>query len=92
MQIMIDCYGHPAASERFQRENFRKRPYLVDRADDSTTYLCFDAAPRRAIHRISVNENVTEIKWAFGSWEDREFLDYSATLNEPLPVDETDIG
>lgn len=92
MLVMIDCYGHPASSERFQRGDFRKKPYLVDKASESVTYVCFDGTAKRAIHRISVFGTVTEIKWAFGAWTNRASLNYSATLNDPVSVDEADLG
>ena len=91
MQIMIDCYGHPASSERYQRDNFKKKAFLVDKADDDVTYVCFDASELRAIHRITIDGDVTEVRWAFGRWEDRENLDYSKTLNEPIMVDDADL-
>ena len=92
MLVMIDCYGHPATSERFQRENFRKRPYLIDKRSDSVTYVCFDATAKCAIHRISVYDTETEIRWAFGAWANRASLNYSATLNDPITVDDADLG
>lgn len=86
MNIMIDCYEHPASSERYQRANFEKKAYLVDKSSESTTYVCFSSNPKRAIHRISVSGDVTEIAWAFGEWEDRESLTFETDLNTPLNI------
>lgn len=92
MNIMIDCYEHPASSERYQRANFEKKAYLVDKSSESTTYVCFSSNPKRAIHRISVSGDVTEIAWAFGEWDNRTTLNFVNTLNDPIVIDETDLA
>ena len=82
--MLIDCYGYQSNSERYQRANFEKKAYLVDKVNDETTYICFDRSRIRPIHRIVVSGTVTEITWALGAWEDRAVLDYRSTLNEPI--------
>ena len=86
---MIDCYGHDATSERFQKREYRKHPYLIDSAE-GTTYVCFSKSAKRPIHRIVENGGNTEILWAFGSWDERASLNYTSTLNDPIMISEED--
>ena len=86
MQTMIDCYGHPANSERYQRKNFAPKPFLVEKSGNSVTYVCFYDKPIRAIHKITVEGTLTTIAWAWGAWEDRESLEYVTPLDTPITV------
>ncbi len=88
--MMIDCYGHAATSERYQRRDYRKLPYLIA-ADGGTTYVCFSKSAKRPIHRIVESGGGTEVLWAFGAWDNRANLTYAATLNDPLTVDDADV-
>ena len=90
MTTLIDCYGHIASSKRYQRRDYKKQPYLIA-SDGEVTYICFSRAAKRPIHRIVENGGDTEILWAFGAWEDRANLTYTATLNDALAVDDTDV-
>ena len=87
--MMIDCYGHSATSERYQKRDYGKRPYLIDSVG-GTTYVCFSKASKRPIHRIVEGDGGTEILWAFGAWENRANLTYAATLNDPLTIADED--
>ena len=92
MNVTIDCYGNrnDRVSDRFNTPRGKKRPYLVDEAGNGVTYVCFDNTPERAIQRSVKTGNITTIAWAFGAWDNRANLSYTATLNEPLTVDMED--
>ncbi|PWM79118.1 MAG: hypothetical protein DBX90_09385 [Lentisphaerae bacterium] len=87
MKQLIDCYGYPSFSERYQRRGFEKKAFQVDAAAEGITYICFDSVTPRPIHRITVAGGITTIQWAFGDWENRAALDYSHTLNEPIEIE-----
>ena len=91
--VTIDCFGnrndlHPG---RFNSPAGKKRPYIVDEAGNGVTYVCFDNKPKRTIQRSIKTDNVTTITWAFGSWDDRATLNYTATLSETLTVAVEDV-
>lgn len=90
MEKLIDCYGHPASSERYQKFDYAKRPYMVAEADGAT-YMCFSKAAKRPIHRYTEADGVTKCEWAFGAWEDRANLSYTATLNDAIAVNVEDL-
>ena len=80
--MQIDCYGFEATSVFFQRK--RLQPHRVI-ADGDVTYLCFDDAPERCVHRIFQANGETVIEWAFGAWENRTSLAY-IPINKTLEV------
>ena len=92
IKVTIDCYGNrnDRAGARFNTPAGKKRPYLIDEAGNGVTYVCYDNAPRRAIQKGVKTGNITTIAWAFGEWDNRANLTYTATLNETLTVDMED--
>ena len=77
--MQIDCYGFDATSVFFQRK--RLQPYRIVESGD-VTYICFNDAQIRPIHRITKNGSETVIEWAYGPWGRRVSLDY-------IPINKT---
>ncbi len=80
--MQIDQYGFEATSEYFHRRMLQ--PYRVAETE-GVTYICFDAAPRRPIHRVTKTAAETVVEWAYGAWADRETLVY-VPINRTLEV------
>ena len=83
--MQIDCYGFDATSIHFQRRKLH--PYVI-RCTGDIHYICFSDDTIRPIHRITQSPDVGEtiIEWAYGRWEDAEYLDYHP-INETLEVE-----
>ena len=77
--MQIDCYGFDATSVFFQRK--RLQPYRIVESGD-VTYICFNDAQIRPIHRITKNGSETVVEWAYGPWGRRVSLDY-------IPINKT---
>ena len=77
--MQIDCYGFDATSVFFQRR--RLQPYRIVESGD-VTYICFNDAQIRPIHRITKNGSETVVEWAYGPWGRRVSLDY-------IPINKT---
>ena len=71
--MQIDPYGFDATSVYFHRRKLQ--PYRVAETA-GVTYICFDDAPLRPIHRVTKNASETVIEWAYGAWDERENLVY----------------
>ena len=57
--MQIDCYGFDATSVFFQRK--RLQPYRIVESGD-VTYICFNDAQIRPIHRITKNGSETVVE------------------------------
>jgi len=77
--MQIDQYGFEATSEFFQRRKLQ--PYRIA-VSGNVTYICFDNASRRPIHRITRTDTETVVEWAFGYWNRRAELTY-------IPINQT---
>ena len=77
--MQIDCYGFDATSVFFQRR--RLQPYRISESGD-VTYICYDDAQVRPIHRITKNGSETVVEWAYGPWGRRVSLEY-------IPINKT---
>ena len=77
--MQIDCYGFDATSVFFQRR--RLQPHRIVESGD-VTYICYDDGDSRPIHRITKNGSETVVEWAYGSWNERESLNY-------IPINKT---
>lgn len=74
--MQIDHYGFEATSQYFHRRELE--PYLIKRADETTTFVCFHDADPRPIHKI-VSDAATgdiAVTWAYGNWADAAALHY----------------
>ena len=82
--MQIDCYGFEATSQFFKRANLTA--YMVKNVD-GVVYVCYAASLVGPIHRIDrAEDGSTRLMWAYGKWEDAEFLDY-VPINETLDVE-----
>ena len=82
--MIVDCFGRRAGSAEF-RSPVEPLPYLYD------AYVCFDEAPKRAIHRITTgSDGVKKVEFAYGAWADRGSLTYQPIngVNGKLEVTE----
>lgn len=89
-RVTIDCFGNrnDLAPERFNNVRGEKRPCLVDTRED-VTYMAFARAScgPQPIHRITVvDDNVTMILWAYGSWDNREHLVYENGMQDVMTI------
>jgi len=80
--MQIDQYGFEATSEYFHRRKLQ--PYRIAE-NGAVTYLCFDDAPLRPIHRVTKTATETVVEWAYGAWAERESLVY-VPINQTLEV------
>lgn len=77
----FDCYGHP-----FGASSKPKQAYEVVE-NDGTTYIRFSPRDKGAIHKIVESNGTTTIKWTYGSWSNKENLEYTLTLNQPFVIE-----
>lgn len=83
--MIIDCYGFTYKSEFFQRQ---KKHLAESITNAGITYSRFSTMDIGPIHMIDDTTSANpKMRWAYGSWEDRENLTYTADLNTPLDVD-----
>ena len=90
MKICIDCYGNQPDKNpgMFLSPDGIKPACLVDSKVDGVTYMCFRNVPDpQPIHRVLVDNGVTQILWAYGPWSNRDKLSYETDLCTPLIVD-----
>lgn len=68
-----DIYGRPRNAFYWGQP---AQAYMIDEADENTTYICFYDTAERMIHRIKKDGTVTTIERAWGAWENRASLSY----------------
>ena len=77
----FDCYGHP-----FGNPGKPKKAYEVVE-NNGTTYIRFNPRDKGAIHKIVESNGVTTIKWTYGSWANKENLNYNLSLEQPFVIE-----
>lgn len=90
MKTCIDCYGNrlDLSPYRYLTQFGQKSPYLVDAVTEGVTYICFyDTTDNQPIQRITEQDGVTEILWAYGKWSNRTTLSYEMPLSKPLIIE-----
>lgn len=83
--LLIDCYGHPVRSRRYQNQLYAKTPFLIKKIGEAT-YICFDDLPMRPIHKIVGEGGETTVTWGYGAWTEAESLDYSTPINKSIAI------
>lgn len=88
-KILIDCFGHPSTSHRYQDRRYDKHAVRIVTGAEGVTYLCFGRRELQPVQRIRKDADTGEtiLEWAFGRWAERESLVYDHTLNDPIAVD-----
>lgn len=84
--MKIDCYGFKETSVDY----FKRKLSAVDVATSGTyTYIRYSKEDSGPIHRIEENASgITYIRWAYGAWDNRASLTYTADLNSPIKIND----
>ena len=82
--MLIDSYGNKSISVDYFK---RKKQFHESVKDGNFTYIRFSTDATGPIHRIdeSIADN-PKLLWAYGAWEDRATLTYTADLNTPIDI------
>lgn len=83
--MKIDCYGYRETS----RDYFKRVKKASDIAETTDCiYVKFSAENIGPIHKItSGTDGTTSIRWAYGDWENRTSIEYTATLNDYIEIE-----
>ena len=61
-------------------------PYIVDKSTPGTKYICYFDTPQRIIRRITEDNDVTTLDFAWGAWDDRTTLTY-VPINSAITIE-----
>lgn len=82
MKMHIDKWGEP----HIHVVHETIEPYMVDKSTAGVTYICYFNTPERIIRRITEDNGVTTIEYAWGAWDDRTTLTYSE-INRGIEIE-----
>lgn len=82
MRIHIDKWGEPYIHVVHETVE----AYIVDASNPGVTYICYFNTPERIIRRITEDNGVTTVEFAWGAWENRASLEYQE-INRAIEIE-----